>query len=47
MRKEYKELCEDVLDEEKVIDNYMDFRPVLDEYDKEFLKQIKEGTAFG
>lgn len=32
--------------EEKVIDNYMDFRPVLDEYDKEFLKQIEEGTAF-
>lgn len=33
--------------EEKIIDKYMDFRPVLDEYDKEFLKQIKEGTAFG
>ena len=33
--------------EERVIDEYMDFKPFLDEYDKEFLKQIKEGTAFG
>jgi len=33
--------------EEMVIDEYMDFKPFLDEYDKEFLKQIKEGTAFG
>lgn len=33
--------------EEMVIDEYMDFKPVLEEYDKEFLKQVKEGTAFG
>lgn len=33
--------------EERVIDEYMDFKPFLDEYDREFLKQIKEGTAFG
>lgn len=33
--------------EEMVIDRYMDFKFVLDEYDREFLRQIKEGTAFG
>ncbi len=33
--------------EERVIDEYMDFKPFLDEYDREFLRQIKEGTAFG
>ncbi|MCX5846423.1 MAG: nucleotidyltransferase domain-containing protein [Deltaproteobacteria bacterium] len=33
--------------EETVIDRYMDFKPVLDEYDREFVRQIKEGTAFG
>ena len=33
--------------EERVIDEYMDFKPFLEEYDREFLKQIKEGTAFG
>ncbi|MEN6320250.1 MAG: nucleotidyltransferase domain-containing protein [Syntrophaceae bacterium] len=33
--------------EETVIDKYMDFKPVLDDYDREFLRQIKEGTAFG
>ena len=33
--------------EERVVDEYMDFRPVLEEYDREFLRQIKEGTAFG
>lgn len=32
--------------EERVIDEYMDFKLILDEYDREFLKQIKEGTAF-
>lgn len=33
--------------EERVIDEYMDFRPVLDDYDREFLRQIREGVAFG
>lgn len=33
--------------EERVIDEYMDFRPVLDEYDREFLRQVREGIAFG
>lgn len=33
--------------EERVIDEYMDFRPVLEEYDREFLMQIREGIAFG
>jgi hypothetical protein len=36
-----------LLFEEAVIDGYMDFKPVLDEYDREFVRQIKEGTAFG
>lgn len=33
--------------EERIIDEHMDFKPFLEEYDREFLKQIKEGTAFG
>jgi predicted nucleotidyltransferase len=33
--------------EEIVVDKYMDFKPVLDAYDREFIRQIKEGTAFG
>lgn len=33
--------------EERVINFYMDFKPILDEYNKELLRQIKEGTAFG
>lgn len=33
--------------EERVIDEYMDFRPVLEEYDREFLRQVREGVAFG
>lgn len=33
--------------EERVIDEYIDFRPVLEEYDREFLMQIREGIAFG
>ncbi len=32
--------------EERVINLYMDFKPILDGYDKELLRQIKEGTAF-
>lgn len=32
--------------EERIINKYMDFRLILNEYDREFLKQIKEGTAF-
>lgn len=32
--------------EERVMDEYMDFRPVLDDYDREFLRQIREGVAF-
>ena len=33
--------------EERVMDEYMDFRPVLEEYDREVLRQIREGVAFG